>query len=454
MDQPETPESRRRSVSPIKRLVNKTPGDISKTRRDKTEDPSGIRGFLKSARNPVNRVSGLLWKKDGSPGHTASSSISTDESDMEDPHALRGKEQDDLVSAEKFDDLASAYPPKVRPSYFNDMPTFRSPFDRGRSTQNRDGENPSQSLPDLKVEKSKQQESPGYPHIKIEPPASTDDLVRSRRRDYSISNSDSRRGSYPNGAEHSGPRLNSLIGYPGKRREAGLPVTGLTGLEMSHDRRPSMQGQRQWSISDQGVSAIHGPTTKREIARVRALLLTSGIKAKEISCRETAPRDFSIKDVVLPKDQSLQVAKSQEHMLAAQIISNEIQLSSRVWQESADTFCNVTVAELLVSIGALQARVAENLTPLTRTAADEADEASKDLVAHQTLAVKRIREKIDRMTKNRRKRFRWLRRGGWVLLEWGLVGVMWYVWFVVVLLNILRACWRGGVGIVRWLLFL
>lgn len=454
MEQSETPESRRRSISPIKRLVNKTPGDTPRTRRDKTEDSSGIRGFLKSARNPVSRVSGILWKKEGSPGHAASSSISTDESDLEDTHGSREKEKDDPVGAGKFDDLASAYPPKDRPSYFSDMPTFKSPFDRGRPAQSRDGEDRSQPLTDVKTDKSKQQESSEYPHIKIQPPASPDDRVRSQRRRSSVSNSDSRRGSHSNGVEHSGQRLNSLLGYPGMRREANLPVTGLTGLGMSHDRRPSMQGQRQWSISDQSVSVIHGPTTRRDIARVRALLLSSGIKAKEISRRETTPREFNIKDVALPKDQLVQVAKSQEHMLAAQIISNEIQLSSRVWQESADTFSNVTVADLLISIGSLQGRVTETLTPLTRVAADEADEASKDIVSHQTLVIKRISEKIDRMTKNRRKRFRWLRRGGWVLLEWSLVGVMWYVWFVVVLLNILRACWKGNVRIVRWLLFL
>jgi hypothetical protein len=198
--------------------------------------------------------------------------------------------------------------------------------------------------------------------------------------------------------------------------------------------------------------------TKREIARVRALLLSSGIKAKEISRRAAAPKDIRTdedsryKDVaLLAKEELKLVPKSQEHRLAAKIISEDIQLSSQMWHASAETFCNTTVAELLDKIETLRSRVGDTLTPLTRKAADEADEVSKDLVTSQTLQVKSISDTIAKMMRRRSRKFRWLRRGGWVMVEWALVGVMWWLWFMVVLVRVVMGVGRGAVAAVRWL---
>ena len=201
--------------------------------------------------------------------------------------------------------------------------------------------------------------------------------------------------------------------------------------------------------------------TKREIARVRALLLSSGIKAKEISRRAAEPthlRDAeqsSYREIVaLAKDEVKPVPKGQHHLLAARIISNDIQLSSHLWQASADKFCNTTIENLLEQVEDLQTRISDSLTPMTRRASDEADEVIKDLATSQTLTVKSLMDKMEIMMRRRRKRFRWLRRGGWLLVEWALVGVMWYVWFMVMLAQIVRAVVKGVVGSVRWLLWL
>jgi Fe2+ transport system protein B len=201
--------------------------------------------------------------------------------------------------------------------------------------------------------------------------------------------------------------------------------------------------------------------TKREIARVRALLLSSGIKAKEISRRAAEPKDLRTdqespyQDIAeLAREKIALVPKSQEHRLAAKILSDDIQLSAQMWHTSADEFCNATVTSLVERISILQSRLVTNLTPLARGAADEADEVSKDLVTSQTLKVKRITDKIDKMMRKRRRRFRWLRRGGWVLVEWLLVGVMWYVWFMVVLTRIVMGVGKGVVRSLRWLFWL
>ena len=43
---------------------------------------------------------------------------------------------------------------------------------------------------------------------------------------------------------------------------------------------------------------------------------------------------------------------------------------------------------------------------------------------------------------------------GWVLVEWALVGIMWYVWFLVVIARVFMGVAKGFVGSVRWLLWL
>ena len=155
--------------------------------------------------------------------------------------------------------------------------------------------------------------------------------------------------------------------------------------------------------------------TKREIARVRALLLSSGIKAKEISRRAAEPTDLRTDEdsrykyvALLAKEDLKLIPKSQEHRLAVRIISDDIQLSSQMWHTSADTSCNTTIFELLDKIETLRSRVGDSLTPMTRKAADEADEVSKALVTSQTLQVKTISDTVAKMMRRRSRKFRWL----------------------------------------------
>ncbi|KAF3356027.1 Dual specificity protein kinase lkh1 [Verticillium dahliae VDG1] len=47
-----------------------------------------------------------------------------------------------------------------------------------------------------------------------------------------------------------------------------------------------------------------------------------------------------------------------------------------------------------------------------------------------------------------------MQRALWLGVEWGLVGIMWYVWFVVMILRVFVGFGKGVVGGVRWLLWL
>ncbi|KAE8449431.1 hypothetical protein EG329_008039 [Mollisiaceae sp. DMI_Dod_QoI] len=472
-DYHDTPEVRRRSMSPVKKVSSRATDDGSTSskkpgsiRRGKGED-SGIRGLFK-ARNPISRVSDLLFKKESSAIGT-SSGFSTDESDIED---TRIKEQNkgsrESSAGLPLDDVEEVSTQKERSSYLRSvpvLPTFTSPFEgRGRSTRAKANgltPEPESSTSEKRSRAGRTVDAPRIDVQNASPTSSPDNgPVRPYDRDSSVSDIDSRRGSLSNGVQMADARLNSILGLPGKRRNA-LPITGLSSLETSHDARPSLEGKRQWSISDRSMSTHRGPMTKREIARVRALLLSSGIKAKEISRRAAERKDLKNPDestytdlAALTKRPPPPVPKSQEHRLAARILSEDVQLSSQMWRDSADMFVNDTVATLMERIASLQHRLVDNLTPMTRTAADEADEVSKDLVTSQTLKVKRISDTIDKMTRKRRRRFRWLRRGGWVLVEWALVGIMWYVWFMVVIARVVMGIGRGVIGGLRWLFWL
>jgi hypothetical protein len=469
---PETPERQKRSLSPLKKVVSKKTEDPIKSvkragssvRRSKGEE-SGIRGLFK--RNPVTRVSDFLWKKEAPAAIGTSSGFSTDESDIEDARAKGSKKGSRDSSAgdqlDEFDALQLKLP--NRP----ELPIFTSPFERrGRPSRTKSDEIASVADSVAERQRAREQrrnyllEPPPRIDVQNASPTSSPDTGPSNRfnRDDSVSDIESRRGSFSNGVQSADARLNAILGLPGKRRNA-LPVTGLSALEPSLDTHPSLEGNRTWSISDREISTHRGPMTKREIARVRALFLSSGIKAAEISRRAAEPKDLrtdndsSYQDVAeLAKEKIVLVPKSQEHRLAARILSDDIQLSAQMWHSSADTFCNSTVSSLVEQISTLQSRLVANLTPMARDAADEADEVGRDLVTSQTLKVKRVTDKMDKMIRKRRRRFRWLRRGGWVLVEWLLVGVMWYVWFMVVLTRVVMGVGKGIVGSLRWLFWL
>jgi hypothetical protein len=479
-ESPQTPEREKRSMSPVKKVVSRKTDDSSRgslrkagsIRRGKTnEEASGIRGLFKGSRNPVTRVTDFIWKKEPSAIGT-SSGFSTDESDIEDVRAASDKKdsRNSSIALQNSSSDVDASPLKEKPSYLSEMPVFSSPFSerRGRPTRTRSDEMSGSARKEERQAREERRKSSRThmlkpPRIDVQnaSPTSSPEFPPQdlSHRDSSVSDLESRRGSFATGVYDADARLNAILGTRG-RKDDSLPVTGLRALETSNNHRPSLEGKRHWSISDRGVSVHRGPMTKQEIARVKALLLSSGIKAKEISRRAAEIKDLKDTDektyadiAPLARQNVGPVPKSQEHFLAARILADDIQLSSRMWQASADNFTGVTVQNLLNRIETLQGTLADNLTPLTRKAADEADDVSKDLVTSQTLKVKRITDSMDKMMRQRRRRFRWLRRGGWVLVEWALVGVMWAVWFAVVLIRIVMGIGNGFIGVARWLLF-
>ena len=449
---PERSGTRSRSNSPKKSLTHReTNSSYTSTkslRRKGNEPASGIRGLFKGSRGPITRVSDLFGRKDASPVTGTRSGFSTDDSDYEDGGPQRRKSRDQSGSRKPAS-------PEL-PSYLGEMPTFVE--SRGRKPS-RPGERPRGKNIDDKNNRHALDAPPTFTFSDASPIHSPGtQSPPPRQRDSSVSDVESLRGARSKRVQCADARLNAILrlsGYVGTGPHA-LPVTGLAHLEATQHQRPSHP--RQWSITDRSTSPQRGLTTKRQIARVRALLLSSGIKAKEITRRAAEPRDgkdptYASIAALVPAHIS-EVPRSQEHIRAAQILCDDIDRSTTSWRSQADVFYNSTIQSLLDRVDVLQKRVADELTPMTTKAIDDADEVNRELVANHTLEVQRLMGGIESMLRRRRKRFRWARRGGWVLIEWMLVGIMWYLWFVVMVGNAVmgfgRGLWRGG----RWLLWL
>lgn len=235
---------------------------------------------------------------------------------------------------------------------------------------------------------------------------------------------------------------------------------------------------RKWSIANHGVSQ-KAQLSKRELARLRALILTSGIKAMEIHRRAHEPRQPLSKgsltkledgarsniagvpwvDIAkiasknsLPSDQAIPAVD--HYPMASKVLKNSIETSMEQWQASADQFTNHTRPKIEERIWCVRSRIADELSGMTGQAADFADETGKDLALGQLLKVKHVVDLTEKMMRNRRRRFRWVRRGMWSIVEWLLVGFMWYVWLVVTIFRLVLGVGHGIIGGVRWLLWL
>lgn len=478
-DSPATPERIvRRSTSPQKAAVGRRAEENFKASRPvvsqkKEHDMAGIRGLFKSGRNNVSRIGDMIWKKDASPASVMSSHNSTDISDDEDyPEKRR------LAKIDSIDSSGDFSPSKERKSF--DLPSFISPFEkRGRDKRVRSSELGSPEANHMTARQRHESLrtsrfdmlSPPRIDVHDASPGSSPDLDPVRRGSAISDMSDLDRMTTNIRTESS--RLNSILGIPGHMSR--LPMTGLSAVEA---RRPSMAGTRQWSISDGRSPSTHRtPMTRREVARVRALLLTSGVKAQEIYRRAHELRTlqdsetvqypiyknrtlyFGIAQMVADREETLiskPIPRSQEHIVAAKVLSNDIQLSSRQWQDAAEHFSSTTIGNLLDKVEELQQKIVseQGLSEVVKKLADDADRLSGDLVGDRTAETRDISRRMERLLRRRRQRFRSVRKLGWVALEWVLVGVMWWTWALVVIIRIIAGLFKGAGRVGRWLLWL
>ncbi|KAI1378814.1 hypothetical protein F4677DRAFT_412075 [Hypoxylon crocopeplum] len=461
---------RRRSKSLTRKIIPRTTNESHKSHRSmgsvklKGDDQVGLRSIFKGSakidgmiRGGVSKMTDLLWKRDSdSEGTSTSSSEDSDE------ELKRGRIRESLTISR-----SSSRRPRDsnrQKDYLEVMPHFKS---ASIATDKPTSEDINPLA--LTHTASRASRSPRFDRLKppridirkASPPSSEMERAKSRLlRDSDISDAESRSGLIDKPRTASKDLTSEVTFVPPSRR----PQLGSRTLS---------QGARHWSISDrslepQGAAQI----SRREVARLRTLILCSGIKAMEISRRAHEPHPLfaldnkavgqglpwpEVASFVADKQQPLLSASVPQTRLfptTAHVLAQSIESSIHVSQHTTAVFARDDAARLHHRVEQLHDRVAGDLIEMTHRAADEADEVGRDLVDSQRLKVKRVVDTMDKMLRRRRRRFRWVRRAGWLAVEWVLVGFMWYVWFVVTVTRVILGVGRGVVGVARWLLWL
>ncbi|KAI6769655.1 hypothetical protein HG530_004284 [Fusarium avenaceum] len=419
------------------------------------DDQVGLRGMFKGPRidtvirGSVSRLGDILWNKD-SPTEGPNDILSSDESDNDQP---KGRPRISLSLSRTNSKRNKPEPQHGAKHFLDSMPQFQSVAET-HSHLATDMKKPPPPQPRVNVTQ------PPVPDVSdFTSPSKPQEVEKDSAVEPAMSEVESCQESAKDG-----PRVLE------KESDEFTPIVRFN--------EPDNFRGRKWSIANQAVPH-EGRLSKREIARLRTLILTSGIKAMEISRRAheskkplanrcpQEPRASPQSNFVtvpwadiakftpkksLPSDDA--VPCSDHFRLASTALGVAIQTSMEQWQTSADKFTAQTRPKLEERIWCVRSRIADELSGMTREASDQADETGRDLALGQLLKVKHVADLTDKMMRNRRRRFRWLRRGMWSVVEWLLVGFMWYVWFVVTIfrlfLGIGTGVWQG----VRWLLWL
>ncbi|PNS21780.1 tyrosine-tRNA ligase [Sphaceloma murrayae] len=374
------------------------------------------------------------------------------QSDSEDEKKLLRRHTDKSVSTLSSD----------KPRYHIALPSFRFPngLDNGRSLV----ESPD---PITQQQTARREQSRDARHTRMGPPRIEvpNDDVKPKSK---VGRGDENLGL--RGLLSPIKRLRSGTGpsRPGSIRPAlsnqgstiDLPVVPIT-QDPDLERPRVGRRERQWSIAnqlDRSKQAATQSTTVHDVERLKALFLSSGVKACELCRRgETAPRH--VPDYLSTAQQKTGaeidgVVEKDAYRSAGRLWSNAIVSLHQQSETELERFRKHDIPQLRDRIDKLRLLVGEELTNKVQVTADNADAFTIDLTTHQTLAVKSVHDAIDSLLRKRRKKWRLIRRVGFAMLEWLLLAVMWLAWFIYVLFKIVRGALVGVFKVVRWLSFL
>ncbi|EED15204.1 conserved hypothetical protein [Talaromyces stipitatus ATCC 10500] len=444
---------------------------------------SRLKGFLKNSRiaeivgSEVSKVGDMIRRKDGGGHSRQSSYASSIESDLRDSDEDRSEgeltpsKRNQMRRGSTFSDNESGLSSRKTngrtstKTFFSNLPSIGSSF-RGNYQDEPayfDRLHPESSrVSDVHFVRA---------HPDLAPPSSVDTTPYIDRRDsYGF-------GSAPHPARRTYKERDDEItpsaALPGGDVPLRPPVTGLANAETSKPDdnrnsnrvRPTLStGSRGWSLSDRSIPTMNDTNLlhKREILRCQALLLSSGVKANEIVQRYETPREhsssspptFLIKSLVDPKAPiPHSLPRIDEFNYAARNLLERLENTKTGLNKSIYLFSKTTLLPLEKEIDILEDFITNHLTPRVRSAALEAETLSTRLNTTSTLEIKQLSDTLDKGLRRRNRRLRSIRRIGFSLLEWTLVGVMWWLWLIVMVFNVLRGIGKGVVKGVRWILW-
>jgi hypothetical protein len=431
------------------------------------EDGIGLRSLFRGPRidsvlrSSVSKVSDMIWRKEsGSAGDEQSSSTSSDESEMD--LAKRGRS--------RGRSKGSVLPSRTGSQRRDGESTSQFLMPPGQSSLSAPGSYPASRPLSPRSSRFELLKPPRIDVQSASPTSTSPPPELADPQDIDGSEAELRESSYTNAVRAADARLNAVLALP-------KPPPQLS---------PAMSS-RHWAVTDRHGVPLRATVSKAEVARLRTILLSYGIHAMEIerrakerklltSLRESdAPADdtdtstpdsgtapFSWTDVArLCPDPDVRnrlltkpIAQTEIYPLAGRILNASIEASAQQFHATSSAFATETAPALEHRVETLRHKIGGELTGMTQAATDEADEANHDLVVGQRLKVKRVMDGMDKMLRRRRRRFRWVRRAGWLAVEWALVGFMWYVWFVVMIARVVLGVGKGVTRAVRWLLWL
>lgn len=445
-------------------------------------DHHKLRGIFKGGRiaelvgNEVSRVGDYIWKRD-LPGHhrprvsTSDTSLRSYGSDGEkEPHengaaiktppaVLGPRSRSSTVSSTKSDKpplthTRTSPQSNDRPKYNNpNLPSFTSPFQKDREEQEKKqalltpgstiGQVPSNDTrEDNRTPSRSPRLRPALPKIDTSKAAAP--LDPARRKSYGFSQAlDLSR------SREASNLLNTAIG----------PANGLPHIHPSRSASELALGDQ----NEQGQEQQE-PTnvTWRDIRRAEALLYSSTVKAREIGRHAEDPHTHTPKfllDSFTPENLDLhsikRVKRREEHVVAAKNITETLEKYSGTFNYKLHSFTAALAPTLHRQLQLLEDSVENTLTPQVRITADAAGELSMKLTTASTLAVKSLNDSIDAAFRRRKRGpFRVVRKIWFAMIEWGVVGLLWFIWAIVSFLQAILATFRFFGNTTRWLLWI
>ncbi|KAI4712993.1 hypothetical protein J4E89_001971 [Alternaria sp. Ai002NY15] len=426
--------------------VSSLPSPDKLRRRDTQEPHSAVTRFFKGVKNEGTKVGDIIFRRDRADDSDADTVSDRNSVDFDDYGTVKAKHN-------KRPPMSRTVTAGTDGSVTNndrnhlDLPSFR----------------PIHTIPDEESDfehhisrQAREQKNSRSPRI---------DRLLPPRMDLGTISGNSSAGDLTLTQSHSQERINEVLARPGGDM-VGLPPTGLRNAQGSHRQRsasrPGLNG-RHWSIADGDDNAADrnknaNGVTQADIARVRALFLCSGVKAREIDRRAHSirdpPPDFLSRAAATSKMRLYPVPRKEEHVLAARMLVKDLESTTKALQSSLESFRDQAIQQLTNQISALQSTVDSDLMPRILESGDQAVRITSEVSGQGPLQVKQITDEIDRMIRTRKRRMRWIRGFGWMLVEWALVALMWCLWLIVVLVGSVKRVFGVGIGVIRWLLWL
>lgn len=423
-------------------------------RKDTGEPHSAVTRFFKGVKHEGSKMGDFVFRRDRPDDEDTDTMSDSHTAEYGTDGSVKGsKSKRPALSRSATASTLDATTPKQEDRYHLDLPTFRPAHESQIDADGRimSGDHISRQNRERKHSRSPRFDRLAPPRMDLERVSTSSSMtILDRHR------------------SHSQDRINDVLSRPGGVGLGGLPPTALRERHSSGNlnrssSRPKLDGQRHWSIADDAENDLHRKAqadvvTQADIARVRALFLSSGVKAKEINRRAHAkrspPADFLARAAATANRELVPVSKKEEHVLAARILMRELESSTRSLASSTQHFRDETVKELTERIANLRSKIDTDLMPRIFESGDIAVRITSETSGQGPLQVKQITDEIDRMLRARRRRMRWLRGFGWMLVEWALVAFMWWLWLVVVLVGSVKRVFGFGWGVLRWLLWL